>query len=178
MQIYILDRPTGLLIVVSPPLSFPMSTYLPSTQQDSISHIGFGCSLPSPSALRTPPKDVQLEEGSVLSQSTHSHGQPESSPMEVDHSPATDLSTLADLASRLRPFLPTNYRWLGQGGLKVAGTRPIDAGGFADIWVGEMEDRKVAVKSYRCYASADYMPTYKVCNSYLVCVLCSLTTDQ
>jgi hypothetical protein len=51
---------------------------------------------------------------------------------------------------------------LEQEDVKVIGARPIDAGGFADVWAGEMGDRKVAVKSYRCYASANYMPTYKV----------------
>ena len=44
--------------------------------------------------------------------------------------------------------------------MKVDGTRPIDAGGFADLWVGEMGDRKVAVKSYRCYTSADSMTAH------------------
>jgi hypothetical protein len=62
---------------------------------------------------------------------------------------------LVNMAGRLRPSLPDDCLWLNQKDLKIIGECPIDAGGFADVWVGEMGDRKVAIKSYRCNASAD-----------------------
>jgi len=52
---------------------------------------------------------------------------------------------------------------MGQGDLKVTGSRPIDAGGFADIWVGERDDgTKVAIKSQRYYSSSSCLPIYSV----------------
>ena len=73
-----------------------------------------------------------------------------------------DLDTLLDLAGQFRPSLPSHYRWLRQEDLRVVAKRPIIAGGFADVIVGEMDDQKVAIKSYRCYESADHMPAYTV----------------
>ena len=102
---------------------------------------------------------VQLEGDGVLSQGAHYHDQP---PQQIDHPFATDLGTLVHLAGRLQRILPPNYRWLGQEDLKVVGIHPIDAGSFADVWVGDMDDRRVAVKSYRCYTSGDGIPTYNV----------------
>jgi len=103
--------------------------------------------------------DVQLEGDGVLSHSIHYHHQ---SPPQIDHSPATDPGTLVDLVDLLWSSLPPGYRRLEQDDLKVIGTHPIDAGGFADVWVCEMGDRTVAVKSYRRYTSADCIPTYNV----------------
>ena len=84
------------------------------------------------------------------------------SPLEINHSLTTNLDTLINLAGRLRPFLLSSSRWFGQEDLKVVGTFPIGAGGFADVWDGKVGDRRVAVKSYRSYTSADCMLTYKV----------------
>lgn len=81
--------------------------------------------------------------------------------MEIDLSLTIDLGALVNVAGRLRSSLPPSYRWLGQENLKIVGSRPIDAGGFADVWVGEMGGRKVAVKSYRCYASMNHLPIYQ-----------------
>ena len=89
----------------------------------------------------------------VLSRNIHP---PEFAPPGVDHSFMADLGALVKMAGRLRPSLPVDYLWLGRKDLKVVGTRPIGAGGFADVWVGELDNRKVAIKSYRCSASADY----------------------
>ena len=149
-----------------------MSTRPPSTQRDDGSHSGFDCLLSPLSAPQAPSRGVQLDGGDILSHVIHSHGQPKSSPLGIEHSftIVSDLGALVKLAGRLQPFLPPSFRWLGQEDVKVIGTRPIDAGGFADIWVGEVDNRKVAVKSYRCYASADYVPTYKVCRIYPLCV--------
>ena len=98
--------------------------------------------------------------------------------MSACHSPTTDLGTLVDLASELQSSLLPSYRLLAQEDLEVVETRPIDAGGFADVWVSKVGDRKVALKSYRCHSSADYMPTYKVGHPSPLCVLCPLTANQ
>ena len=99
--------------------------------------------------------------GSSCSSSLPS-AQPESSPLGIDRSPTTDLGTLVNLDGQLRSFLLPSCRRLGQEELNVAGTHAIDAGGFADVWMGKMGDQKVAVKSYRFYASANNVTTYKV----------------
>jgi hypothetical protein len=110
--------------------------------------------MPSPrSAPRTPPKGVPPGEGDALS---HNIRSPESSPLEADYSVTIDTSTLVNMADRLRHSPPADCLWLEQEDLKVVGTHPIDAGGFADVWVGELDNRKVVIKSYRCSASADY----------------------
>ena len=116
-----------------------------------------------PLALPTPPRSVPLEWNDVLSYDIHSHYQSESSP--TDCSPTTDIGIFLDMAGRLRPSLPADCLWLGQEDAKVIGTHPIDAGGFADVWAGEMGDRKIAIKSYRCHASADYAQIYWVSNA-------------
>jgi hypothetical protein len=75
----------------------------------------------------------------MLSYNIHSYGRSESSP--IDYSPTVDIDTLINMAGRLRPSLPANCLWLGEGDLEVVGVPPIDAGGFADAWAGEMGDR-------------------------------------
>ena len=112
-----------------------------------------------------PPRGVPLEEDDTLSPDIHSHNQSESSPLGIDYSSAMGTDTLVSMAVQLRPSLPANCAWMGQGDLKVVGTHPIDAGGFADVWVGEMVDRKIAIKSYRCNASADYAQIYGASNT-------------
>jgi hypothetical protein len=167
----------GFMAVVLPSFSLfallPMSTHPPSSQpgngNGSHSRLGF---LSSPSlVLCTPPRDAQLEGGDVVSHNIHSYGQPESSPT------ATDLGTPTNLAGKLRPFLSPSYQWLGQEDLTVVGTCPIDAGSFADVWLGKMGDRKVAVKSYRCYASASCTSTYDVSHPLPPSVMCALTVN-
>ena len=87
--------------------------------------------------------------------------------------PEVDLSSMAnpgippehlvDTVRNLGPFLPTECELLGQGDLKIVGSHPIDAGGFADVWVGEMYDgTKVAIKSHRYYSSSSCLPVYLV----------------
>jgi len=89
--------------------------------------------------------------------------QSQSLPPEIDLSPFTDPSTppehLVDAVRRLEPSLPIGCGLFGQGDLKIVGSRPIDAGGFADIWVGEMNDgTTVAIKSLRYYSSSSSLP--------------------
>lgn len=158
--------PTSIIVVRPPPSASStllMQTHPPSPQPGNGSHSRLCCSSLRPSAYHAVPSGgVQLEGGDALSHSSHPRDQPELSPPEIDHSPTTDLSTLINLAGRLQPFLLPGYRWLGQEDLKIVGTRHIDSGGFADVWVGEMGDRKIAVKSYRCYASANCTSIYNV----------------
>jgi len=127
--------------------------------------------LPSPpSALHTSPTDVQMERGEIHSHDVHPHDRSDPSPPEASRTVATEVDALVDPISRLQPSLSPIYRRLGQGDLGVVGTRPIDAGGFADVWIGDMDDRRVAVKSYRCYGSADYPSIYKASYPSPLCV--------
>ena len=61
----------------------------------------------------------------------------------------SDVRPLVDPVGLLWSFLPPGCRRLGQQDLNIVGTYPIDAGGFADVWAGEMGDQRVAIKSYR-----------------------------
>ncbi|KAF9646916.1 kinase-like protein [Thelephora ganbajun] len=56
-----------------------------------------------------------------------------------------------DLVLHLQESLSTNCEWLEQEALEIVGGHPVDAGGFANVWVGIMGDRKVAIKSYRSH---------------------------
>ena len=93
-------------------------------------------------------------------------------PSEVDLSSMTNPGTppeyLVDAVHSLGPFLPIECELLGQEDLKIVGPHPIDAGGFADVWIGERCDgTKVAIKSHRHYSSSSCL---SVC---LVSVNCS-----
>jgi hypothetical protein len=95
-------------------------------------------------------------------------------PPEINQSLPIDLVALCehlvDLVLYLRPLLPDSCRWMEQGALEIVGTYPFAAGGIADVWVGMIGDRRVAIKSYRCYSSSNYLPTYVVSGTYLRCV--------
>jgi hypothetical protein len=79
-----------------------------------------------------------------------------SSQSETRGSPAPDLDDLplsqryAQMAQELLLSLPSPHS-LGPEDFKPVGQHPIAAGGFADIWEGTYEGRKVMLKSYRCY---------------------------
>jgi len=98
--------------------------------------------------------------------------QSESTPLETDHFLTTDRNEPVNLAGQLRLFLPANCSRFGQDNLEVAGTHPVDADGSADVWVGKMGDRRIAIKSYRCWASA--VQIYEVSNS----IRCVTFTDN
>lgn len=100
-------------------------------------------------------------------------------PLEIDlsplDSPGTPPEHLVDAVRNLGPFLPTGCELFEQGDLKVVGIRPIDAGGFADLWVGVRKDgTKVAIKSHRCYSSLSCLPTYLVSVDYYSNAFCLL----
>lgn len=70
---------------------------------------------------------------------------------------------LVDAVRGLKQLLPIGCELFGEGDLKLVGSRPIDVGGFADVWVGERNDSTVvAVKSRRYYSSSSYLPVYSV----------------
>ena len=98
----------------------------------------------------------------------------QSEPPEIDQSLPIDLVALCehlvDLVLHLRPLLPDSCRWMEQGALGIVGAYPFAAGGIADVWVGIMGDRKVAIKSYRCYSSSDYLSIYVVSGTPLRCI--------
>lgn len=97
--------------------------------------------------------------------------QSESFPPEIDQllpaDPGALCEDLVDLVRHLRPQLQDGCEWLEQGALEIVGEHPVDAGSVADVWVGMIGDRKVAIKSYRCYASSNYLPTYVVSDTHM-----------
>jgi len=114
--------------------------------------------------------------GDIPSHTTGRSNQLVPSGPKVDRSLSADSSAvrehLIDLVSHLPPLLPDSCEWLEEGALKIIGKRPIDAGSVADVWVGVMGSRKVAIKSYRYCSSSDYLPTYMVSDTQpLLCVL-------
>ena len=91
----------------------------------------------------------------------------ESFPQEVDLSTMANPSALPeDLVNAVRdlkPFLPIGCEILGEDDLTIVGAHPIDAGGFADVWVGERNDGTVvAIKSHRQCSLSSRLPIYTV----------------
>ena len=39
--------------------------------------------------------------------------------------------------------------------MRIVGELPVSAGGFADLWRGFLDDRQVAIKSYRPYLTVE-----------------------
>lgn len=58
-------------------------------------------------------------------------------------------------AAKLRPSFPPACNWLDLKDLQDIEEPPVDGGRFANVWRGRLEDRKVAIKSYRCYVCFD-----------------------
>jgi hypothetical protein len=147
--IYILDRPTGFSDCG------PTSSYLVrlrSNKKTTLAVTSATCRHHSP---HSPPLlEAYRWKGATYYRTIFIHTASLNLPL-IDYFPTTDIGTLVNMAGRLRPSLPGDCPWFGQEDLKVVGAHPIDAGGFADVWVGEMGDRKVAIKSYRCHASAN-----------------------
>ena len=128
-----------------------------------------------------PPRNARHSEGSEIHSSlAETPDQSEPLPLEIGLSPLACPSALpehlVDAVRRLKPFLPIRCEVLGQGDVKIIGSHPIDAGGFADVWRGERNDgTTVAIKSLRHYSSSSCLPVYSVSDQYpLTRVLCSL----
>ena len=91
----------------------------------------------------------------------------ESLPQDIDLStianPAALPEDLVDAVRNLGPSLPIGCELLGQGDLNIAGAHPIDAGGFADVWMGKRNDGTVVViKSHRYRSSSSCLPVFLV----------------
>jgi hypothetical protein len=56
--------------------------------------------------------------------------------------------------------LPTSHM-LGDG-LQKTDNHPLTGGAYADVWRGTYNDKKVAIKSFRIYASGDLVEAKKV----------------
>ena len=69
---------------------------------------------------------------------------------------------LVEFVLQLRPLLPDDCAWLGDRSIELVSDCPVDAGEFANILIGMMENRKLAIKHYRICSSSDYFPTYMV----------------
>ena len=62
--------------------------------------------------------------------------------------------------------LPSPYRWLGVGDVKLVCGRPIAAGGFADVYEATYDGRNVVLKSYRPYMLFDAAQVVAVCHNH------------
>ena len=69
---------------------------------------------------------------------------------------------LVEFVLQLRPLLPDDCAWLGDRSIELVSDCPADAGEFANILIGMMGNRKLAIKHYRICSSSDYFPTYMV----------------
>lgn len=95
---------------------------------------------------------------------------------EVDQSPLIKPGALCehitDSVPHLPSLLPASCKWLEQGALEIGGEHPVNAGGVADVWIGMMENHKVAIKSYRRNSCSDYRLTYVVSDAWrATCIL-------
>ena len=115
---------------------------------------------------KTPSRSTHHDWYSMSSLPFDALGHSPSLPPEIDLSPTNNSSSTSehfvDAVQNLTPFLPNGCEMLGQGDLRIASSRPINAGGFADVWVGEKDGTKVAIKSYRYYSSSSCLPIYLV----------------
>ena len=69
---------------------------------------------------------------------------------------------LVQLVSHLQSSPQFDCEWLGEGEVEVVGRGPVDAGEFADIFVGMRGTCKVAIKHYRFNSSSNHLSTYMV----------------
>lgn len=83
-------------------------------------------------------------------------------PTSLERSPSTDAESsnqlrqdFWDLAMKLRPSFPPTCNWLDPKDLQDIEEPPVDGGRFAEVWKGHLENREVAIKSYRCYVCFD-----------------------
>ena len=112
---------------------------------------------PIPQSLYPRPLPPQLETGSLPT-------------------PDSDYISLsqhyAQMAQDLRSSLPPACHWLIPEEVDVVGEHPIAAGGFADIYEGIHNGRKVVLKSFRCYLSFNVAEVVAVRHNYTLCRVC------
>lgn len=80
--------------------------------------------------------------------------------------PDTRRGALSDLLLHLQESLPVDCERLERGAVQVVGQFPAAAGGTADVWEGRINDRRIAIKSYRYYLFSDCLLTYAVSRTY------------
>ena len=122
---------------------------------------------PTSPPRETPSKIAQYERSGVVSCHLGVADQLQSLPPGIDSSAMINIGTrpecLVENVQRFRPFLPDRCGFFGPENLKIVGSYPFDAGGFADLWMGERNDGAiVAIKSLRCYSSLSCLPAYVV----------------
>ena len=71
---------------------------------------------------------------------------------------------IKQVGQRLKPLLQDSREWLEQDMLEIDGGLLVH-GDVADVWVGTMGGRKVAIKSYK--PCVPYLPAYTVSGAYL-----------
>jgi len=125
----------------------------------------------------SPPRSAQREGNETHSCHAETPEQLEWSAPEIDPSSVTSFSALpehlVDAVRRLKPFLPVGCELLAEGDLRVVGSRPIDAGGFADVWTGERNDGTVvAIKSHRYHSTSSCRSTYLVSHQRYQTAVC------
>jgi len=107
--------------------------------------------------------NASLEEANVPLLAADVCDQKESAELELSLPVDPDaLRGHLDLIHHLQELFPAGFQWLDQGVIEIVGDFPIDGGGAAEVWVGMMGKRKVAVKSYRYYSASDCLPNYAV----------------
>lgn len=95
--------------------------------------------------------------------------------LEIRSSSTPDLNGMslsqryALMAQDLRSSLPSTCPWLGSEDVDLISERPISAGGFANLYEATHNDRKVALKSYRCYTSFDIAQVIAVRYNHSMC---------
>ena len=111
-------------------------------------------------------QETPLERFDVSSHTTGVPGRSEQFPPAIDELHPTDPGALCKhfvgLVSRLQPLLPASCSWLEPGSIEVVGEHPVDAGGVADIRIGKLGNRTVAVKIYRYDSSSNHSATCAV----------------
>jgi len=90
----------------------------------------------------------------------------------------TRRGTLPDLLLHLQELLPAGCERLGRGAVQVIGQFPASAGGTADVWEGRIDDRRIAMKSYRRHLFSDCLLTDAVSWIYPYYLPCQLKVYQ
>jgi hypothetical protein len=126
---------------------------------------------------RTPtPRGTQRERGDTLPCAVPVPDLLQLLPPELDLSPMNNAGAPPENLVRgvrnFKPFLPDGCELLGKENLEITTTGPVDAGGIADILIGEKNGTTVAIKSYRQYASSSPLTTYLVSYKYYPNMLC------
>ena len=142
-----------------------MRTHPPSFQQGKGSYQRFDRFPPPTTVLYVPRGVLQLEGGNISSHTVRTDDESDPiQPLDIEPSLVSGRDELVSLAGQLQFSLSTSCPWFGQKDIKIIGTKPIDVGCFSEVWMGEMGDQSVAIKSLRYWTSADSETVYKVIN--------------